>query len=217
MCAMTTAKKDATSATGTFPVAVGDTSGQSEVDAWFLRGINVGGAHRLPMEALRNHLAELGAEDVRTYIQSGNVVLRAPARIAAALPGRFEEEAPTRYGFAVPVMVRTAEELAAIIARNPFLAGQDPEGPLDHKRYHVGLLHTNFSGVAASALLGGSWAPDAVAIDGRHVYFDLPAGVSGSKVLTSKEFKAAWRDMTVRNWRTLTQVHDLARDLSGTR
>lgn len=65
--------------------------------------------------------AEAGCEDVRTYIQSGNVVFHADADTAARVPGRIASEIAGRFGYRTPVVLRNASELNAVIANNPFL------------------------------------------------------------------------------------------------
>jgi hypothetical protein len=94
-----------------------------------LRGINVGGKHRVPMADLRELFAQGGFPGAQTYIQSGNVVFAgdvagaARARVAA----RLAAVAQRTFGFPVPFVLRTARELAAIAGNNPFLAeGEDP-------------------------------------------------------------------------------------------
>jgi uncharacterized protein (DUF1697 family) len=183
------------------------------VHVWFLRGINVGGAHSLRMAVLKDHLSELGAQDVRTYIQSGNVVFGASAGVAAALLIAFEEQAPSRYGFSVPVVSRTADELAAIVAKNPFLSELDSGAVVDHKRYHLGLLREPPSGEMLSTLdqlEREDHRPDACAVEGRDIYFDLPGGVAASQLLKSKTFAKTWGGMTLRNWRTVLRTLALA-------
>src|SRR5689334_2822045 len=83
-----------------------------------LRGINLGPNKRVPMPELRTVLGEAGFADVRTYVQSGNVVLNSrasPAKVAADAERVISE----RFGFDVSVIARTGEELAEVVARNP--------------------------------------------------------------------------------------------------
>lgn len=84
-----------------------------------LRGINVGG-HVVKMERLRQLFAELGFANVRTYIKSGNVFFEAPEGDRAALSWRIEEHLRQALGYEVPVFLRTAAELEAILALDPF-------------------------------------------------------------------------------------------------
>lgn len=187
-----------------------------DVHVWFLRGINVGGAHSVRMAALREHLTELGAAEVRTYIQSGNIAFRAGDALAGDIRRGFEHQASERHGFAIPVMARTASELARLVVGNPFLTGVDPEGPLDHKRYHVGLLQDVPADETLAVLESGQWLPDEYALRGRELYFNLPLGVANSKLLQWKGFSKLWAGLTLRNWRTIVKTLALVRELPPT-
>ncbi len=87
----------------------------------FLRGINVGGKNKLPMKDLVEMFVTAGAEDVRSYIQSGNVIFRASPGIAARLSGQITTQIATSFGYRTPVILRTAEQLRDVISDNPFL------------------------------------------------------------------------------------------------
>lgn len=92
-----------------------------------LRGVNVGGKNRLPMQELAALFEAAGCTGVRTYIQSGNVAFRADARTAKTLAGTNEAAIAQRFGFTAPVVLRSGDALAAALHRNPFLAeGVDP-------------------------------------------------------------------------------------------
>ena len=85
-----------------------------------LRGINVGGKNKLPMAALRACFEDTGCTNVRTYIQSGNVLFTADQALAAQTARNVSTAINTRFGYSVPVITRTIEELAATVARNPY-------------------------------------------------------------------------------------------------
>src|SRR5262245_12012433 len=90
--------------------------------AALLRGINVGGKNKLPMKDLSAIFASAGCTGVETYIQSGNVVFEAPRAVADALPGEIARLIAARFGYRIPVILRSAEELDEVARRNPFLA-----------------------------------------------------------------------------------------------
>ena len=122
-----------------------------------LRGINVGRNRRIRMADLRAALAEAGFEDVRTLLQSGNVVLSRPGATAGDVVEDVERAVRARFGHDVPVLVRTADELADVVARSPL-----PE-PADGSRYLVAFL----SGPAEKVELpelgadsGEQWSPN---------------------------------------------------------
>ena len=99
-----------------------------------LRAINVGGRNKLPMAELRALFEDAGCADVRTYIQSGNVVLRASAALARRLPERMAAAIEAELGFRPPIVMRSGAELRAVTAGNPFPDVEDP------KLLHVAFL-----------------------------------------------------------------------------
>src|SRR5512145_117623 len=93
-----------------------------------LRGVNVGGHHKLPMDKLRALHESLGHRDVRTYIQSGNVVLRTSARSLPRLATEIGDAIERTFGFRCDVVLRTAADMRAVVERSPFAGrpGLDP-------------------------------------------------------------------------------------------
>ena len=85
-----------------------------------LRGVNVGGHHKIKMDALRALYASLGLRDVQTYVQSGNVAFRTAGQDLVLLPKRIEDGIERSFGFRPVVIVRTPAEWRDVIARNPF-------------------------------------------------------------------------------------------------
>ena len=86
-----------------------------------LRGINVGGKNKLPMKDLVELFVEAGCRDVRTYIQSGNVLFTVDSHAVAPLPKRVSARIAERFGYRVPVVVRTAAQLGEVVRGNPFI------------------------------------------------------------------------------------------------
>ena len=153
-----------------------------------LRGINVAGKRIVKMDALRRSFAAAGAKDVATYIQSGNVVFTHARASAAAL----EKQLATDFGFAIPVVLRTAAELASVIEANPFAA------PADH-------LHVLFLPKAPAPIDVVATKPERYGLVGRDVYLCLPNGIGRSKLAGA--LMKALPDATARNWRTVQQLH----------
>ncbi len=169
-----------------------------------LRGINVGGKNKLPMAALAALFAEAGCADVQTYIQSGNVVFQAPPEIAATLPAQVSALIAERFGLRVPVVLRTAEQLAETFRTNPFLAQGLPAETL-----HVLFLAQPPSPEKATGLDPNRSAPDAFIVQGRDIYLYLPNGVADTK-LTNAYFDAKLATVsTSRNWKTVTKLLQL--------
>jgi uncharacterized protein (DUF1697 family) len=170
-----------------------------------LRSINVGGKNKLAMDDLAALFREAGCDDVRTFIQSGNVLLRASPRVAAGLAADATARIRGVLGFEVPVVLRTTAELAAVPSRCPFLGdGADTE------QLHVMFLADRPDARAVASLdPDRSPADEAVVVD-REVYLRLPNGMGRTK-LTSAYFDARLGTLgTARNWRTVTKLIELA-------
>ena len=171
-----------------------------------LRGINVGRAKRIAMADLRGVIEDLGFSDVRTLLNSGNAVFEgAPAgnrEVASAL----EAAISSRFGFAVPVVVVSGDELNIIIAENPLPhAGSDPAKLL------VAFVNRTAALRRAKVLLEERWEPEAVAIGSKAAYLWCADGIIRSrlaKALTRVTGEAA----TMRNWATVLK---LQRAVSG--
>lgn len=173
-----------------------------------VRGINVGGNRKLPMTDLRTIAAKAGGTEVATYIQSGNVVLGHPARSAVALRDDLERRLHAATGWDLAVVVRTADELAAVVADNPF-----PES--DPAALHVAFLRDPppvgwFNGFDVEA-----HAPESVAVVGDHAYLHLPDGM-GRATLPVALGRLRPPDggpvpvTTTRNWRTVAKLVTLS-------
>lgn len=172
-----------------------------------LRGINVGGKNKLPMSGLRDLFTEAGCEDVRTYIQSGNVIFRATPTIAAHLPGIITAGIAERFGYRVPVIVRTTKQLGAVIDDNPFLAEGAPEDTL-----HVLFLADKPAAHRTSTLDPDRSPPDTFIARGREIYLRLPNGAGQTK-LTNAWFDTKLATVsTGRNWRTVTKLFAMMED-----
>jgi len=174
------------------------TDGDGGTYVVLLRGINVGGRNVLPMRQLAAMCSELGGREVRTYIQSGNVVLAATAELALRLPDELASLIEARAGLGVPVVLRSARELEAV-----------------ERRADVGHLHVMFladtpSPEAVARLDPGRSPGDAFVARGREIYLHCPNGVARSK-LTSQYFDSRLGTVTTaRNWRTVLKLAEMA-------
>ena len=169
-----------------------------------LRGINLGSKRRVAMGDLRQLLAQLGYEDVRTLLQSGNVVLTAAGR-PAELQRVLEREIASKLGVETQVIVRTRDELADVVERNPFEAiATDP------KRYQVSFLSGKLSAKAARELAAADLAPEQVAVSGREIYAWHPDGIQRSPLARLLSDQRLGVSATARNWNTVTKLLALA-------
>jgi len=177
----------------------------ADVHVALLRGINVGGKNKLSMDELVRVFAAEGCSDVRTYIQSGNVVFRAVPALAARLARRVAERIQRRLGLRVPVVLRTARELERVARENPFLApGADTDA------LHVMFLLDAPKKAAVAGLDPERSPPDEFVVVGREIYLCCPRGVARTK-LTNAWFDAQLATTsTMRNWRTVLKLIELA-------
>jgi uncharacterized protein (DUF1697 family) len=155
------------------------------------------------MAALRAALVEAGFDAVQTYVQSGNVVLTGdPAMPGVDLAARIRAVISAAFGLDVPVVVRTAAELAAVVGINPFLSVDGAT----NTQLHVAFLETLPEPARAAALDPDRSPPDRLAVIGSEVFLHCPEGLGRSKVLNGME-KALGTAATVRNWNTVTTLH----------
>lgn len=168
--------------------------------ALLVRGVNVGGRNRLPMARFGELLAALGAHDVRTYLNSGNAALAAPR---AGLGHRVEQALRAELDLNVRVIVRSAAELAAVVAQNPF-----PD-----KENSPKLLHVAFSdappSTAALAAVGTQHGEDRLAAGPGCLYVAYGASPLDSS-LGPVLRRLGSGTATARNWTTVLAMRDLA-------
>lgn len=169
-----------------------------------LRGINVGGKHRVPMAALRELFIAAGASEVETYIQSGNVVYSATSKLARTLPEKVRNAITETFEFDVPIVSRSAAELREAASEHPFA-----DRVADEKLLMVAFLDRK-PGAGKIAALDPNRSPgDLMEVRGQHVYLAFPNGSGRSKL------DANWLDRSLdavgtwRNWRTVQALLEL--------
>ncbi len=168
--------------------------------AVFLRGINVGTGNRIAMTDLARVVGSVGATDVRTLLNSGNVVCTsrlAPEPLAAAVASALREQV----GLAVDVVARSTDAIDAVVALDPL--GHLADNP---SRYLVTFLEAEPAPEAVARLEAADTGDDVWELHGRELYFWLPSGVADSavqKLLMRKVLGVTW---TGRNWSTVLKV-----------
>ena len=170
-----------------------------------LRGINVGGGNRIAMADLRQWVTALGYDGVSTYIQSGNVVLRGPLRPTAEVAAAVRSAVRTGCGLDIAVVVVTSKELARVLGRNPY-----PEADDEPTKVHVAFLTDEPDLAGLEAVDPASYAPDEWAAGPGVLYLRFPDGTASSKLAVELGRKRTGVVATVRNWRTVTKLADLA-------
>ena len=168
-----------------------------------LRGVNVGGKNMVPMQELAEMFASAGCSDVRTYIQSGNLIFRAAPSLLGGLPDRITKQIEERFGCRIPVILRTAKQLGDTIRNNPFA-----KAGADEKRLHVYFL----SGVPKTQDVGklddGRSAPDAFIVHNQEIYLHLPNGMGRTKLTNAYFDSKLATTSTARNWRTVLKLFE---------
>ncbi|MGH9303692.1 MAG: DUF1697 domain-containing protein [Acidimicrobiales bacterium] len=172
-----------------------------------LRAVNVGSHNKVPMAALRKAMEAAGFEEVRTYLQSGNLV----ARSAFGDPFEVGEDVArlvrSELGVDTPVIVRGASELAGVVEKNPFI-----EAARDRPRFlHVVFLAGTPQADRVALLHGHDLSSGSCLVDGDHLYVDYQQGVHASKLTPQFLSRLLQVDGTARNWRTVLALDEMAR------
>jgi len=165
-----------------------------------LRGINVGGKNLLPMKDLAGMFAEAGCTEVRTYIQSGNVIFEARAgalEIAQVVVANIKK----RFGLRTTLIIRNAQQLRRIILKNPFI-----NTGVDEKALHVYFLASTPNAHAIGGLDTGRSAPDSFHVLGQEIYLHLPNGMARTKLTNAYFDSKLSTTCTARNWATVLKL-----------
>jgi uncharacterized protein (DUF1697 family) len=169
-----------------------------------LRAVNLGPVNKIGMADFRALLGSLGCEDVRTILQTGNAVFRCDAARGAQLEPRLEREIAARLRVKTAVFVRDADELAAVVARNPFAR----EANKNPSHLVVSFLRERAEPDAVKALQAAIAGPELVRADGRHLYIVYPEGI-GRSALTGALFARHIPGLaTARNWSTVVKLSE---------
>jgi uncharacterized protein (DUF1697 family) len=174
-----------------------------------LRGVNLAGKRTVKMEVLRALYESLGLRDVKTLLQSGNVVFRTERKDLVALTKKIEGAIEGKFGFHSDVVVRTSAELRDVIARNPFAK----RAGVDASKLLISFLVSDPGAEARENVLRIKAEPEELRIDGREVYIYFPNGMGRPKLsmaLVERTLKTSW---TGRNWNTVRKLMEMAEGL----
>ena len=171
-----------------------------------IRGINVGKAKRVAMSDLRALVEDLGYRDVRTLLNSGNVVFTVPASDRKAPATRIEKAITARLGLSARVTTLTAAEVADVVARNPF--GKIADNP---SHLLVTVLIDPAHRKRLLPLARQDWAPDILSVGARAAYLWCPRTMLESRLVVAVS-RLLGDGATTRNWATMMKLHALLED-----
>lgn len=171
-----------------------------------LRGINVSGHNKIPMADLKKLFEELKCDNIRTYIQSGNVIFEHTKSTDKALIKKIEKGISDKFGFDVPVLVITAGELEKVIKNNPFIKEKD----IETDKLHVTFLAEPPAKANIDKANSYNFEPDRFSIDEKAAYVYCPNGYGNTK-LNNTFFESKLKvTATTRNWRTVNELVRIA-------
>ncbi len=172
-----------------------------------LRGINVSGQKMIKMEALKALYESLNFKNVKTYIQSGNVLFESMIANPAEITKKIEDKIKRSFGFSVPVVLRMPNELHRVIEKNPFLIKRKE----DVTKLHVTFLSRIPDSVLVNEIKSAAFKPDEFIISGREIYVFCPGGYGNTKINNSFFEKKLNVSATTRNWKTVNMLSDMAK------
>jgi uncharacterized protein (DUF1697 family) len=171
-----------------------------------LRGVNLGPSRTLRMADLRAAVESLGHTDVRTYLQSGNVVFTPAEGATGPLAAGITAAIAAATGLDVNVLTRTGAEMASVVAANPYRR-EDPT------KVVVTFLAAAADAEPVTTLDLAPFAPEGLTVHGTEIYFDLPGGQARSALLDALgKRKVFGKVATSRNWRTVLALAEMSAD-----
>jgi uncharacterized protein (DUF1697 family) len=173
-----------------------------------LRGVNVGGRNRVPMAELRLACTQFGWNGVQSYIQSGNVIFSAKGR-AAAFEQELEREIEGRFGLSIPVIVRSGDEWSVLTQGNPFADASRT----DPNRVMLAISRKTPNPTALEEMRARAVNGERVARVGDALWIDFARGVAKSKLSPGLLDRIAGSPVTMRNWRTVLQLDEMAQSV----
>ena len=180
------------------------------MSAWvaLFRGINVGGKHIVPMKKLTELMVQAGCSEVKSYIQSGNVVFKHETLEKPALSGMLSQLVAKHFGFYPKVMVLSAAEFSAVASQNPYLHLCE-----QGKHLHVFFLESAATSADLAALTTLKYAGEQFHLTPQAFYLYAPDGIGRSKLVTKID-KCLGVASTARNLNTLDKIAELISPLS---
>ncbi|MCF4100382.1 DUF1697 domain-containing protein [Gillisia sp. M10.2A] len=170
-----------------------------------LRGINVGGKRKILMADLKMLCEKLELQEVKTYIQSGNLIFSSHEQ-NSDIENKLEKTISDEYGFEVPVIVRTSTELLSLVNKNPFYNSK-----ADINKLHITFLKFRAAKEDIDHVLTCTHEPDRFIIDGKEVFLYCEGKYHQSKLTNNFFEKKLKVPATTRNWKTILKLLELSK------
>lgn len=170
-----------------------------------LRSVNVLGKNMIKMPELALAFEKAGYRNVRTYIQSGNILFETSEESDELLSAKIRELITRKFGLTIQVVVISPEELAKIVALNPFVK----KPGIDLSKQHVTFLDSDIDPEKAQKLLTYNYPPDEIIIGSRVVYVHCPDGYGRTKFHNNFIEKKLAANATSRNWNTCLKLLEM--------
>jgi len=176
-----------------------------------LRGVNVGGHAKIEMDALRKLFTSLKFQEPQTYIQSGNIIFKTVEQDISRIAKRIQQGIEKHFDCCPEVMLRSTQELRAVISSNPFKKRTD----IEPSKLLVSFLAAEPAKHAAKNLAALAIGPEEVHLVGRELYIYFPNGAGKSKLPWARLDKALETQGTGRNWNSVTKILEIAERLES--
>jgi uncharacterized protein (DUF1697 family) len=171
-----------------------------------LRGINVSGQKKILMEDLRYLMEGQGFQNVRTYIQSGNIIFESTETLSEKIRSKIENTIFNKYGFHVPVIIRTKDEMENVISNNPFLNREN----INEDKLHVTFFNEPPDKERIKEIEKVNYSPDEFFFSDKEVYLHCPEGYGRTKLSNNFIEKKLKKTATTRNWKTVKKLIEIA-------
>jgi len=168
-----------------------------------LRGINVSGQKKIRMADLKLHLEELHFQNIQTYIQTGNVIFRTSKTALKSLEKNIQKKIKEKYGFEIPVMVKTPEEFTTILKNIPFSTVED------YSKLYFTLLNEKPSLDLVEKLKNIDYSPEVYFFDKKTIYVYVPNGYGRAKINNNFFEQKLKVSATTRNWKTMCKLLEM--------
>ena len=170
-----------------------------------LRGINVGGRNPIKMDSLREMYTQLGFSDVKSYIQSGNLIFKCNSEDSRFIEKTISEGILKSFGFTIAVLVLNPEDLRNSIVNNPYLS----ESSKEQNQMHLTFLSEQPDNALINTISEVNFFPDEFRMGNKVVYLFCPVGYGNTKLNNNFFEKKLKVSATTRNLKTVLEILDI--------